>query len=251
MKYLLTLLVFGLAMCTSDILPAQNFSGSFIGIQKDIPSSAVIIVKNKQLTGTVILDGTPGQITGTVNDSISTGTIYDSEAQKNYSYTGRLSGDELHISIVFPELDNKVVELIMQREAAGTSPGTESTAAPKNNGAKNPALVGIWLNTEVLSSGSGDKYGSFSTEYFMQFKADGTVLSWTGRSAGSSGDMVISADGESPANADKAEWCTEGKTLYIIDPATKEKYPTLFYAEENKMMLHDGAKNRKVFRRVQ
>lgn len=246
MKNLLTLLLFAFTMCTSDHLPAQNFSGSFKGNQNGISSSAFFTVKNKQLTGTVVLNGKSGQITGTVNDSISTGTLYDTEVQKNYSYTGRLSGDELSFSMIFPELNNQVVEVTMQRETGATS-ATKNTASPKNIGAKNPALVGVWLHTEVLSSGSGSNYSSFSTEYFMEFKADGTVLSWTGRSAGSG----YSSNGGSAANADKGEWYTEGKTLYLIDPATKQKASTQFFAEEGRMMLHNGGAEKKIFTRVQ
>ncbi|MEO9004924.1 MAG: hypothetical protein ABI288_09315 [Ginsengibacter sp.] len=250
MKYLLTLCLFGFTMCNSGLLPAQNFSGSFKGNQNGISSSAVFIVKNKQITGTVILDGKSGQVTGTVNGNTSTGTLYDSETQKNYTYTGKLSGNELHFSMVFPELNDQEIELIMQRETAGTS-AKENTASANNNGTKNPALIGLWSYTEVLSSGSGDNYGSFSTEYFMEFKADGTMLSWTGRSAGSSADMGLSSEGQSAANAVKVEWYTEGKNLFLVDPGTKEKVSILFFAEENRMMLHNGGKEKKVLHRVQ
>lgn len=246
MKYLLILLLFGFTMCNNSQLPAQNFSGSFKGEQNGISSSAVLTVKNKQITGTVIVNGKSGQVTGTVSDSISSGTLYDSETQKNYTYTGKLSGDELRFSMVFPELDNQEIELIMQRESAGTS-AKKNTASPKDNRTKNPALVGVWRYTEVLNSESGDNYASLSTDYFMDFKADGTVLSWTGRSAGSG----LSSDGQSAVNADKGEWYTDGKTLYLTDAVTKEKGTTLFFAEENKMMLHDGGKEKKVFSRVQ
>ena len=81
----------------------------------------------------------------------------------------------------------------------------------------------------------------------MEFKADGTVLSWTGRSAGSG----YSSNGGSAANADKGEWYTEGKTLYLIDPATKQKASTQFFAEEGRMMLHNGGAEKKIFTRVQ
>ena len=81
----------------------------------------------------------------------------------------------------------------------------------------------------------------------MEFKADGTVLSWTGRSAG----LGLSYDEERAENADKGEWYTEGKNLYLMDPASKEKVSILFFAEENRMMLHNGGKEKKVLHRVQ
>lgn len=106
-------------------------------------------------------------------------------------------------------------------------------------------MVGVWKHTEVLSSGSGGNYSSFSTEYFMEFKADGTVLYWTGRSAGSG----YSANGQDAQMADKGEWYTEGKILYLVDPATKQKGSTQFYVEQNRMMLHNGGSEKKIFER--
>lgn len=100
----------------------------------------------------------------------------------------------------------------------------------------------------MLSSGSGDNYSSFATDYFMEFKADGTVLSWTGKSAGGSGNTFV--EGVGSVKAEKGEWYTEGKTLFLIDPITKQKVSTLFYAEQNRMMLHNGGSEKKIFERI-
>lgn len=246
MKYFLFISLFLFTMCSSDELPAQNFQGNFTGNNAGITSSANFTIKKNQLTGTVIMNGQSGQVTGSVSDSTTSGTVYDVQMQKSYAYTGKISGNELRMSIVFPELNNQAIELIMQKEVAATTT-TKNPASSKTSGAKNPVLVGVWRHTEVLSSGSGDNYGSLSTEYYMEFKADGTVFSWTGRSAGSG----YSSTGESAANADKGEWYTEGKTLYLIDPVTKQKAATQFFAEEGRMMLHNGGAEKKIFTRVQ
>ncbi len=246
MKILFTLLLIGFTMCNSNYLPAQNFSGSFKGGQTGISSSAVLTVKDKQLTGTITINGKTGNVSGFVNDSLTTGTVYDIETQSNYAYSAKIATDELRFTITFPELNNQAVELIMQRDIAANSSG-KATTATKNTGAKNPALVGLWRYTDMLSSGSGANYYSFSTDYFMEFNADGSFLSWTGSSAGSG----YEGKAQSKANADKGEWYTEGKNLYLIDRLRNEKASVLFYADEEKMMLHNGGEQKKIYQRVE
>ena len=130
----------------------------------------------------------------------------------------------------------------MKRIAAPLTP-----VAGNPPGEKNIALVGLWRYTETFSSGSGDNYASFSTDYFMEFKGDGTVYSWKGKSAGGMGDISL----ESTAGAaEKGTWYTEGKTLFLTDPATGSKSSVLFYAETNRLMLHNGGKEQKVMSRV-
>jgi hypothetical protein len=136
------------------------------------------------------------------------------------------------------------VELVMQKEQK--QPAKTTTAAGK--GSRNKAVVGLWRYTEVLSSGSGGNYMSFSTDYFMEFKEDGTVLSWTGKSAGGSSDVSISA--EESAKTEKSNWRTDTEKLYFIDPATGKEVHTFYYAEPSRMMLHDGKGTRKVLQRI-
>ncbi len=256
MKSLGSFLLILFTMCNSNHLPAQTFSGSFKGEQNGITSNAVFAVENQQLTGTIIINGKSGRVSGVVADSLISGSIHDLETAQQYTYTGKMTSGLLHLTIVFPELNNQAVELIMEREAAtATSHKAEVTAtkpkiskaAQENTRNKNPALVGLWRNTEVISSGSGNNYASFSTDYFLEFKADGSFLSWTGSSAGSG----YEGKSAGKAAADKGNWYTEDKTLYLLDPARNEKTALLFYADAEKMMLHNGGERKKIYQRVE
>jgi hypothetical protein len=153
----------------------------------------------------------------------------------------------LHFYITFPELNNQAVELILKRDEPFVG-GKSSADAPGKTYKHDTKLYGVWRYTEVISSGSGDNYASFSTDYFMEFKADGTAFSWTGKSAGGSGN--ISIDGKGSSAAEKGQWYTEGKTLFLTDPVTKQKVSTLYFAEENRMMLHNGGNEKKIFQRI-
>ena len=72
-------------------------------------------------------------------------------------------------------------------------------------------MVGKWRFTEVISSGSGQFYSSFSTDYFLQFNANGSCTTWNGRSAGGSGN--VSFESNDGTNIENANWYTEGKNV--------------------------------------
>ena len=228
--------------CMNNGVQSQPFAGSFSGQQPGINSSATITVKGSDLSGKFELNGRPGNIKGSSNGTNCQGILFDIEMQKNYAFTGAVSEDSLYMAIVFPELNNQVINLQMKRLAR--MPETEKINV---DGERNNALVGLWRYTETFSSGSGDNYASLSTDYFMEFKADGTLYSWTGKSAGGTADMSLERNASS---AEKAGWYTQDKTLFLVDPATGNKSSVLFYAEENRMMLHNGGAEKKILTRV-
>ena len=111
---------------------------------------------------------------------------------------------------------------------------------------RNKNLIGVWRNTEILSSGSGDNYMSFATDYFLEFQENGIILSWIGSSAGA-GYYIASEDRN---NADKGEWRTSENSLFLIDPVTKQEAQTYFYVENQRLLLsNEGSK--KIFEKIQ
>lgn len=222
---------------------SQPFAGNFAGQQPGINSTAAVNVSGTILTGSFELNGRPGNINATINGSNCQGTLYDIQMQKNYAFKGVARADSLYMDIVFPELNNQVISLQMKRVANIPATANEPVFA----GEKNSALVGLWRYTETFSSGSGDNYASFSTDYFMEFKADGTVYSWTGSSAGGTNSVTIEGY---PSGTQKAGWSTEGKTLFLTDLASGQKNSLLYYAEADRMMLHNGGPEKKIMTRM-
>ncbi|RYD82351.1 MAG: hypothetical protein EOP53_03965 [Sphingobacteriales bacterium] len=218
---------------------AQSFNGNFEGTANGIAASAFLQVAGNTVTGNISINGRPGKVNASYQNNYCEGNLYDIQMQKNYSFNGAINRDTLLFRVTFPELNNQVVQLVMLR----LKPVKIPAGAQLSN-----ALIGLWRYTETFSSGSGDNYASFSTDYFMEFKADGTVLSWTGKSAGSAGGQNIEG---SASSAEKAHWFTEGKTLYLVDPVNSKKSSLLFYAEANRIMLHNGGKEKKIMIRVQ
>lgn len=234
-----TLLAFLLSTtaCMNPAAQAQPMTGSFAGRQPGLNSAISLKANGNAVTGNFELNGRPGTVQASMDGSTLQGNLYDVQMQKNYAFTGYLQQDSLYLSIVFPELNNQAVQLQMIRLAEQTA--TTNTNPPVGN--RNPALVGLWRYTETFSSGSGDNYASFSTDYFMEFKTDGTVFSWTGKSAGGSNNLTIEG---CPSGTQKAGWTTDGKTLFLTDLASGQKASLLFYAEANRMMLHNGAEKK-------
>jgi hypothetical protein len=121
----------------------------------------------------------------------------------------------------------------------------QSEHKERNNKDMDTRLIGTWLNTEVLGAGGSDGM-SFSTEYFMEFRENGTVLTWTGRSAGSGASMD-----SDEANAEKGEWYTDGKALHLVDPVTKQEATTYYSVDDSRLLLSDGGSSqKKIFGKV-
>lgn len=111
---------------------------------------------------------------------------------------------------------------------------------------RNSSLVGLWRNTEILSSGSGDSYMSFTTDYFLEFQENGTMLNWVGSSAGA-GYYVASEDRN---DAEKGEWRTNENILFLIDPVTKQEFKTYFYIQDQRLML-SNENSKKIYDKIQ
>ncbi|HEX4875623.1 MAG TPA: hypothetical protein VFV31_03065 [Chitinophagaceae bacterium] len=242
MKNILILFLFFFCMCNSKKNTQNVFEGSYEGNHSGISSQAVLKVDGNRLSGEVTLNNKVASINGTIDGLSTTGTLKDGETGELYRYTGSIDGDELRLTCTSAEDNSQAVELIMYRKGHSPSSTTKNTNSNSPAKEKNPDLVGVWKNTEVL--GGGDM--SFSTEYFMELKEDGTMLSWTGRSAGSG--MSMESD---EANASRGEWYTEGDKLYFIDPVTKNDAYTLYSVSETGLLLHNGGSDKKIFQRVQ
>ncbi|RZL30272.1 MAG: hypothetical protein EOO96_18470 [Pedobacter sp.] len=216
-----------------------SFQGTYSVI---LQGKEVVISLNEKanlVTGTFVMNGQQAKLNGIVKNLICTGKIIEDETGKTYNFVAERKADILNFSFTVPEQNNQVVKLALKKEMA--------QKVTSNTNTKNPLLIGTWRNTEVLSSGSGALYTSFATDYFVKFAADGTALIWTGKSAGGSNGITI--DGAKPGSVQQMQWFTEAKTLYLVNPQTKQKAPVAFYAEANRMMLTSG-KTKKVYQRV-
>ena len=215
------------------------FSGDYEGAQQGKTVSISLKANGNSLMGSLLMNGENAKITGTAVSNQASGTIKEDESGKTYAFTAERKANELYFNITFPEYNNQILQLVMQKQITNNQLATNKSIDQK--------LIGTWRNTEIISSGSGQFYSSFSTDYFLKFNADGTASAWSGKSAGGTRDVTIDANGN--GNAQKMEWYTAGKNLYFVNPQNKKQSAVIYYAEPNLMMLTQNT-DKKVYHRV-
>jgi hypothetical protein len=220
---------------------ASTFTGDYESTNTASTIFINLLEKNSVLIGTLTMNGEIAKISGSIKDRFASGKIVEVDSKKVYNFYAQKSGTTLNFSIVIPEQNNQTANLILNKVDAQK---LNKELASKSRDQK---LIGTWRYTEVISSGSGQFYSSFSTDYFAKFNADGTVFVWTGKSAGGSQNATI--DGNASAQVQRMQWFTTGKILYLVDPTTMEKSPVQYYAEANRIMLSNN-KNKKVYQRI-
>lgn len=236
---------------------SSPFSGSYQTAYTNTHITADITENQTLVRGTFVMDGDAYQILATTTGKNTfRGKILDASKDKFYDMAGQLQQDTLSLAILFPELDNKVVNLLLTKTGSAPPPGqAKASAAPAanpkaqaalNTKEKSPKLIGTWRHTEVLSSGVGDNNAALATDYFIQFKPNGECLSWAGSSAGGSKDVSLESRGNGPVT--REEWYTEGKKVIFIDLQTREETNLTFFAEESRMLLKGSGS--KVYQRV-
>lgn len=249
---------------TKTILnPTSTFSGNFTGIhnQKEIFLTLIPETGSKKVNGVLIIDGRKAKIEVTENNGICKGKIMEEDTQKQYSIVIKFIGQKLNCTIPFPELNNQVLSFNLDKssltfggnedsiiiENGTTITNGNSSGTNGSNHKRNPEVIGKWRFTEVLSSGSGEFYASFSTDYFIRINADGTAITWTGKSAG--GTNTVSIEGSYGTNLQQYQWYTNGKAFHFIDPQTNQEQVVNYYVEPSRMMFSYG-NNKRVYQRI-
>lgn len=241
--FLFSLLIF--TMCKSRSGESSYFDGRYKGEHGKSKLTADLEEDGNRLTGQLIIDGKKASLNGKIKETSSTGTLKDRESGEVFDYDLELDNDKLTFRLSSRDDERKKVKLILYRE--DDRPSSEDREprgkAKKKSKAmeRNSDLVGLWKNSEVLGSGEM----SFATEYFMELNEDGTMSAWTGQSAGSG--MSMDSD---EANASRGEWYTDGDKLYFVDPATRQEDYTLYEVSNSGLLLHNGGREKKVYRRV-
>ena len=244
---------------------ANIFEGNYSGThnEKEIFISLKETAGTSTINGVLMMDGKQAQITAEKVNSSFSGKIVEDDTQKKYNITASMVNRKLHFNITFPEYNNQVLALILDRSTLILNGNSDQTTINSNGGQvtttggnvgsssksinRDRAMVGKWRFTEVINSGRGQFCLSFSTDYFLQFNANGSCTTWTGKSAGGSGN--VSFESNDGTNIENANWYTEGKNVVFVNLDTNKKMSIPYYAEQNRMILK-GNLNR-VYTRIE
>lgn len=254
-------------LVTKTVVKKGMFTGNYIASYENASISAELTENNTVVKGFFYMDGVSNEIIAISNRNTMKGKLKDKSKNIYYDFEAKLKGNELTFYITFPELDNRIVELLLTKQVytsggentititngdsnittSETTNGSSSKSSTQlNSKTKDSRLIGTWRYTEVLSSGYGDSYGSLATDYFIQFKSNGECLSWTGSSAGGTSDVTYQNKGNSDVT--KEGWYTEGKNVVFYDLNTNEEVSIPFLADENRFLLKGGST--KIYQRV-
>lgn len=215
------------------------FVGNYEGINNAKAISINLKADGVKISGSLILNGESAKISGIASKNIASGKIIEDISGKVYAFYGERKSNKLFFSITFPEYNNQVVKMELTKIIALNTANLTKQ--------RDSRLLGTWRNTEVISSGSGEFYSSFSTDYFLTLNADGSAFAWSGKSAGGTKDVMVDANGN--GKAQKMEWYTRGKSLFFVDPLSRKQSSVSFYAEPARMMLSTN-NSKKVYHRM-
>ncbi|WP_298116472.1 hypothetical protein [Flavobacterium sp.] len=238
---------------------ASIFTGNYIASYENASISAELTENQNVVKGFFYMDGVKNELIAISTRNTMKGKLKDKSKNIYYDFEAILNDNDLTFSITFPELDNRVVDLLLKKQGITIDNGNSNltttqdaevynskSSAQLNSREKDRRLIGTWRYTEVLSSGYGDNYGSLATDYFIQFKPNGECLSWTGSSAGGTSDVTYESGGN--GNVTKEGWYTEGKNVVFYDLNTNEEVSIPFLADENRFLLKGGST--KIYERV-
>lgn len=240
---------------SQDSKPPNIFTGKYEGAVENTTATLRLWAEKEMVSGIFALENQTFTVNATSNAHTFAGEIVDDKSGSFHKIAGQIKGGTLFMQITFPEYNYQVVEIVLkpandliQVAQIQKSAQDKLTYQPENLPG-DPALVGKWRFTEVLSSGSGEFYASFATDYFLRINSDGTAVSWTGQSAGGGDSMTI--EGRYGSDIEEFGWYTRANQFYIVDPSHKEADKSItYYAESNRILLSNGD-NKRLFQRVE
>lgn len=240
---------------SQDSKPPNIFTGKYEGAVENTTATLRLWAEKEMVSGIFALENQTFTVNATSNAHTFAGEIVDDKSGSFHKIAGQIKGGTLFMQITFPEYNYQVVEIVLKpandliQVAQIQKSAQDNLTYQPENLPGDPALVGKWRFTEVLSSGSGEFYASFATDYFLRINSDGTAVSWTGQSAGGGDSMTI--EGRYGSDIEEFGWYTRANQFYIVDPSHKEADKSItYYAESNRILLSNGD-NKRLFQRVE
>jgi hypothetical protein len=164
-----------------------------------------------QLTGTYKETGSQFIIQGSVQGAQASGTLTLSDTgEKLADFTASLQEPTLQMELLLLGITNMNVTFTRAGKAAPKASGP----SPKNAGTAkdlDPALIGQWMNEEVINSGTGEFAASFVTVYYVTLDAQGNFVQYRENAGGGSNWST----GASRQKEGEGQWYAKGNVLYV------------------------------------
>jgi hypothetical protein len=199
----------------------NNFVGTFIGTTNG--DRVVLHLKNNSpttLSGTMTDSQQTFTIAADINGNHLTGTAYEKTFNLTFQMAGTLKENQLtltFVTVISGQTHTMSIDFQKQSSTATSSnvPSTTPQYKPPK-GKIDPQLVGLWVNTQMYSSGYGSNAMSGTTSSSLAFNADGT-MSDGGSSASISGSNYSGNTGTSASKTiEGVQWYAENNNIYLV-----------------------------------
>jgi len=235
-----TLLIAGICFFSQSLFSqgTSDWTGSFEGSILGASATLIGLVQGDQWSGTISVSGYPIKIEGTIIDMKCTGNMTDPQTKSASPFTAVYAGKQITISIrdinPITGLEENMEFVFLKtnsQQVVGSIISSSVNVVENTEAAKlDNALIGLWRYTDTYVSG---EY-SFATDYFLQFKANGVIITTDGRTAGGGPTSSLdSGDGDTHQGV----WKSENKTIWTKDNAGQWQSYARYYVDGNSMML--------------
>lgn len=190
---------------------AQSFTGTYTGNVNGDPTTLDLKQNGNQLTGVYKETGNQFNITGSVSGTQATGSLTLSDTgDKLADFTAQLNEPNLEMEMLLLGITNLNVTFTRVGKTNSTS-RVPVPAKPVSKQDLDPALIGQWMNEEVINSGSGEFAASFVTVYYVTLDAQGNFVQYRENAGGGSNW----SSGPSRQKEGEGQWYAKGNVLYV------------------------------------
>ncbi len=232
----------------------EGLSGRYQG---SIQGTAAVMTLEQQggrLSGRIDVSGYPYELQGTVSGVRASGQGRDLRTGGGFGFEATLSGDLLELVLLLqdPYGQPQRNPVTFRRTGATAPPGGDggqpggpggSRGVPA--GPRDPALVGLWRQSESMSGGGS----SMVVETFLQINADGTWAMGGGRAVG--GGAGWGGDTGTGGVQETGYWKSENRIVYVQSPGSGQWQPfARYYLEGGTLMFTFGDGSRQILHRV-
>ena len=233
----------------------ETLAGRWQGAVAGTPATLTFNVQGQRLSGRLEASGYPYELQGTTSGTRAQGQVTDLQTGGTFAFDATATGDALDFVLVSRDpLSGMEQRQPLAFRRAGAVPdagggagsaGTGRTAGVPP-GPRDPALVGLWRQTESMSGGGA----AVVVDTFLRIDADGTWAMGGGRAVG--GGPGWGGDTGRDGVQETGYWKSENRIIYVQSPGAGQWQPfARYYVEPGRLMFTFADNTRQVLHRVQ
>ncbi|NHN24501.1 hypothetical protein FIA58_002330 [Flavobacterium jejuense] len=193
-------------------------------------------------------------VTAQVDDNCLHGNAVENDLHITLLLSGCLQKNQIEMGFDFSNLGvTEIKKVLFIKQTSATSSNTNQ---PKKNAGtdRDQALVGVWKQEQLYSSGSGDAFFGGSVTQKVVFYPDGSIADGGSQATMSGSDYSGNSTSGYVGKAAGVSWSTKNKHLYITitqNNQTQTADAGKYYVENGKMLITDQNGNKTLLIKVQ